>query len=127
MPPSWHFPPSFSKAADAVRLVSEAPDILQSVAMLLQTAPGERFLVPEYGFDWHELLFEPASGLSNTVFNPEYLRQRLGDVLAVFEPRAELLEVHPSGEPVEGKVTLDLVLRDKTTGKRLGFQHTVGP
>ena len=123
---SWRFPPSFSKAHDAVRMVSDVPDIAQSVSILLQTTPGERFLAPEYGFDWSELLFEPAGGLSNTVFNAEYLKQRLGDALAAFEPRAEITDVTISGEPTEGRVTLDLSLRVKATGGLLQVRHTVG-
>ena len=126
MTTSWNFPPSFAKSPDAVQTVSEETDIAQSVAMLLQTTPGERFLVPEYGFDWHELLFEPVGGLSNSLFNPEYLKHRLGDMLAVFEPRVELEEVQVAGEAHEGKVTLDLVLRVKSTGKLLRVEKTLG-
>ncbi|WP_051257914.1 GPW/gp25 family protein [Desulfovibrio cuneatus] len=123
---SWLFPPSFNKSSDAARTVSEEPDIAQSVAILLQTAPGERFLLPEYGVDWHELLFEAAGGHSNSLFNPEYLKHRLGDTLAVFEPRVELEEVQVTGEPHEGKVTLDLVLRVKATGKLLRMEQKIG-
>lgn len=123
---SWRFPPSFSKAGDAVRMVSDEPDIAQSVSILLQTMPGERFLASEYGFDWSELLFEPAGGLSNTVFNAEYLKQRLGDALAAFEPRAEIRDVAISGDPAQGKVTLDLSLRVKATGGLLQMRHTLG-
>ncbi|MFT4300895.1 MAG: GPW/gp25 family protein [Desulfovibrio sp.] len=126
MTPSWHFPLSFRKSSDATRTVSEEPDIAQSVGILLQTSPGERFLLPEYGFDWHELLFEASGGRSNSLFNPEYLKHRLGDTLAVFEPRVELEEVQVTGEPLEGKVTLDLVLRVKSTGKLLRMEQKIG-
>ena len=123
---SWISPPSFEKNSNAMRMVSEETDIAQSVATLLRTTPGERFLVPEYGFSWQELLFEPVGGQSNSLFNPEYLKRRLGDAFANFEPRVELEEVQISGEPHDGKVTLDLVLRVKSTGKLLRIEQKVG-
>lgn len=94
-------------------------DIEQSVRILLGTTPGERHLEPEYGFDWSGLLFEPANGLGNSVFNSEYLRQRLGDALAAFEPRAELEEAEVRAQSLEGKVAIDLLLRVKESGESL--------
>lgn len=125
MPASWNFPPSFAQADEATRMTDEDSDILQSIQVLLNTAPGERFLVPEYGFDWSELLFEPANGLSNTIFNPEYLRHRLGDTFAVFEPRVELANVIVTPEPHEGRVSLELLLKVKATGKDLWLHQNI--
>lgn len=120
---SWNFPPSFARISKAVRMTNEDNDILQSVSILLNTAPGERFLVPKYGFDWSELLFESANGLSNTIFNSEYLRQRLSDTFAIFESRVELASVIITPEAHEGKVALELLLKVKTTGKELYLQQ----
>lgn len=125
MTTSWNFPPSFARANEATDMTNEDSDILQSVNVLLNTAPGERFLVPEYGFDWSDLLFEPANGLSNTLFNAEYLRQRLGDTLAVFEPRVELTSVDVTPKAHEGQVSLELLLRVKATGKELWLHQSI--
>lgn len=123
---SWSFPPSFYKAPDAVSMVRDEPDIAQSVRILLCTTPGERFLVPDYGFDWNDLLFEPVNGLSASIFNPEYLKHRLSSVLDMFEPRVDLEDVQVEAHSHEGKVNLDLVLRVRETGKRLRIIQTIG-
>lgn len=106
-------------------MVENEPDIAQSVQVLLLTTPGERFLVPDYGFDWNDLLFEPANGLSASIFNPEYLKQRLSGVFSVFEPRVDLEEVQVEAHGHEGRVNLDLVLRVKETGKLLRLEQSI--
>lgn len=116
---AWSFPPSFSRSAEGVRMKSGEADIEQSVRILLGTWPGERHLEPEYGFDWNDLLFEPGTGMGNSVFNPEYLLQRLGDALTAFEPRVELKEVDVQGEPHDGRVNIVLLLRVKESGRYL--------
>lgn len=122
---SWNFPPNFDRVDDTARMTDDDSDILQSIHVLLNTAPGERFLVPEYGFDWSELLFEPASGLSNTIFNSEYLQQRLSDTFAVLEPRVDLAQIIVTPEPHEGTVVIELLLRVKATGKELFLKQSI--
>ncbi len=122
---TWAFPPAFSRAAKAADMVSGEPEILQSVSLLLSTAPGERYLVPDYGFDWADLLFEPVNGSSNSIWNPTYLLQRLRDILAIFEPRVELTEVRVSPEPYEGRAVVEMDMIVKESGRALHYSQTV--
>ncbi|UQZ88720.1 hypothetical protein C4J81_05680 [Deltaproteobacteria bacterium Smac51] len=122
---AWKFPPSFHRSGSGLDLIDDEADIIQSVRVLFSTKPGERFLVPDYGFDWGDLMFEPANGQSNSLFNREYLRQRLGDVLAVFEPRVELESVQVSAEAYGGKVAVEMLLMVKASGRKLVLNHDV--
>ena len=47
-------------------MTEDQEDIEASLRVLFGTAAGERFLVPTYGLDMHELLFEPMSTTMRT-------------------------------------------------------------
>lgn len=117
MPESWKFPLSFSRLVSGPAMAGGDAELEQSVAVLLQTLPGERFLVPGFGFNWRELVFEPSNGLSASLFNPAYVRTRINDVLDVHENRVELEEVQVTAGAMDGAVTLDLVFRIKASGE----------
>ena len=57
----WSFPPEFVQHSGDVVMTEDEADIDASLRVLFGTAAGERFLVPTYGLDLHELQFEPMS------------------------------------------------------------------
>ena len=123
MSAAWKFPLSFSQLSSGPAMIGGDAELTQSVAVLLQTLPGERFLVPGFGFNWRELVFEPANWLSASLFNPDYVRARINDVLDVYENRVELEEVQVTAAPLDGTVTLDLVLRVRASGDLLTLRQ----
>ena len=123
MSDAWKFPLSFSGLVPGPAMIEGEDELAQSVALLLQTLPGERFLVPGFGFNWRELVFEPANGLSASLFNPDYVRARINDVLDVHENRVELEEAQIAADPLDGTVVLDLVLRVKASGDLLTLRQ----
>ena len=54
----WGFPPEFVKGNNEVIMTSEEEDIKKSLHILLTTKLGERVMLPEYGCNLEELLFE---------------------------------------------------------------------
>ena len=82
-------------ALGALALVRTREDaILQSIAMILSTTPGERVLRPEYGSRLHELVYLPndpaTAGLAI-----QYVREALGR----WEPRVVLEMVDAAPDP----------------------------
>lgn len=84
--------------------VDGEPTILQALALLLSTRPGERVMRPDYGCDLHRLAFEPND---ETTAGIAILHVRRA--IERWEPRVEILELDASPDPdVPGR--LDLVL-----------------
>lgn len=54
----WSFPPEFNRHSGNVKMVSEEQDIEESLRILLSTRLGERVMIPRFGCDLTDLLFE---------------------------------------------------------------------
>src|SRR5579871_5081417 len=54
----WSFPPTFSRATYSVDMVSDNVDIKESLWILLSTSLGERIMVPQYGTQLWQMVFQ---------------------------------------------------------------------
>src|SRR4029453_3322592 len=54
----WSFPPAFDRAAGSVRMLEQEDDVASRLHILLSTPRGERIMVPQYGCNMDELVFE---------------------------------------------------------------------
>ena len=54
----WSFPPTFDRESGQVEMVSDLADISQSLDILLSTSLGERVMVPDYGCNLDDYMFE---------------------------------------------------------------------
>ena len=54
----WSFPPTFDRKVGGVQMLEHEDDIASSLHILLSTARGERIMVPQYGCNMDELVFE---------------------------------------------------------------------
>ena len=100
----WSFPPEFNQDAGDVAMTEERDDIEGSLRVLFGTVAGERFLVPTYGLDLHELQFEPMSTSMRT-----FLHDRIKTAILVHEPRITLLSLEVRN-PTEADGTLLIVV-----------------
>jgi phage baseplate assembly protein W len=75
-------------------LVKGMTDIEQSIRIILETAPGERVMRPEFGCRIHELLFDPQDNATSGLI-VEYVKDALGR----WEPRIEVDEVTVDRDP----------------------------
>jgi phage baseplate assembly protein W len=68
--------------------------IRQSIWIILTTAPGERQMLPEFGCDIHDLVFQP-----NTAALRGAVQARVRDALLRWEPRIDVLDVRVDTPP----------------------------
>ena len=111
----WSFPPSFN--AGGVVMTADEADIQASLQILFGTTPGERFLVPKYGLDMHELMFEPMSTSMRTL-----LTDRVRTAILIYEPRIKLLNLQiDNPDPGEGTLQILLEYEVRATNSRFNL------
>ncbi len=89
----WSFPPEFKKETKSVKMISDEEDIKSSLEVLLSTRLGERIMVPNYGCNLDELLFE---NLNRTLIT--YVTELIRTAILYHEPRidADRIEITQS-------------------------------
>lgn len=113
----WSFPPEFTRADGQVVMMSDEQDIEASLKILFGTALGERFLVPKYGLDMREVLFEPMSTTLRT-----FLKDRVRTAILIYEPRINLLALEiESPDPHDGQLRIVLEYEVRATNSRFNL------
>ncbi len=105
----WAFPPAAAPAGD-VALAAYDEDVRQAVLIVLQTAPGERTMRPDFGAGLGDLVFEPMS-----VRLLALVKHRVETALIKWEPRIEVEAVDVTGEPRHGRVDVTISYRVRAT------------
>lgn len=115
----WSFPPTFDTATDAVEMVSEEADIQESLQILLSTRKGERIMLPDYGCNLDEMVFETMTTTFKT-----YIREMIRNAILFYEARIDLhsIKIDDSRE-VEGVILIVLEYSVKTTNSRFNFVY----
>ena len=115
----WSFPPSFDNTIGSVVMTSDEADIHQSLQILLATRKGERVMVPGYGCNLDEMLFEPMTTTFKT-----YIREMIKTAILYYEPRIDLtgVQVDDSRE-TEGVIMIILNYSVRTTNSRFNFVY----
>ncbi len=112
----WSFPPEFHKRANAigVKMVAEAEDIGESLAILLSTSPGERIMQPAYGCGLRALVFETIN--ESTVTEIKDVIER---AVLFFEPRITLDSIDVNTEDtLAGRLLIQLNYTVRKTNTR---------
>jgi len=89
----WAFPPHLDHRGQ-IALVGDAEEIEQAIRIVLNTAPGQRVMRPEFGCRLHELVFAPNNGQTAGLAE-RYVREALGR----WEPRIALEKVLAESDP----------------------------
>jgi len=115
----WGFPPSFDTVVNTVIMTSDEADIQLSLQILLATRKGERVMVPDYGCNLDEMLFEPMTTTFKT-----YIREMIKTAILYYEPRIDLssIQVDDSRE-TEGVILIILNYTVRTTNSRFNFVY----
>jgi hypothetical protein len=113
----WGFPPTFIATARSVGMTEGQEDIHNSLAILLSTALGERVMLPDYGCNLEELLFEPMdTGLSTLLFD------RIRTSILYYEPRIEVEDITVQTDRVtEGLLLIEVLYRVRANNSRFNF------
>ncbi|ANZ38868.1 baseplate protein [Lentzea guizhouensis] len=118
--------PVRTDATGSVALVDGDREVVESIRLILATAPGERPMRPEFGCAIHDLVFAPAD--SSTAGQIAYeVRQSLER----WEPRIDLTDVVVDfAEADNGTLLIDIryTLRTTNDPRNLVFPfYVIGP
>lgn len=83
----WAFPPRLDSRG-RIATVGDATEIEQAILIILNSAPGQRVMRPEFGCRLQELVFAPNNAATAGLAE-RYVREALGR----WEPRIDLEEV----------------------------------
>ena len=112
----WSFPPHFDKGIKSVELVSDEVDINQSLEILLSTRLGERVMLPKYGCNLDELVFETMDATFET-----YITELVRSAILYHEPRIDLESVDYENNPNEGVLLIMINYKIRITNSRSNF------
>ncbi|MFA9516352.1 GPW/gp25 family protein [Halopenitus sp. H-Gu1] len=106
----WSFPVA-TDSSGAIELVEGETDIEQSIRIILETAPGERVMRPDFGCGIHDYVFETVDATTRTLIESE-----IEDALTRWEPRIEVLSVAAEmGDRREGRLDVVIEYRIRRT------------
>ena len=89
----WRWPMTINSQG-GVALVHEEDDIYEAILNILQTAPGERVMRPEYGCGIHDFVFAPMDA-----WTMGEIMRHVQQALGRWEPRIEVPDVDVSVDP----------------------------
>lgn len=110
----WSFPPEFSKTSKQVKMLEGDADIQSSLEILLSTRLGERIMVPNYGCNLDEMLFQSLDLTLKT-----FVIDLIKTAILYHEPRIEVNEINLfSDNELEGVLLIDIEYTIRTTNSR---------
>jgi uncharacterized protein len=115
----WSFPPTFNQSRPGVEMLEQEADIASSLEILLSTIPGERVMLPQYGCNLEELVFESLDTRMKTL-----MADKVESAILYHEPRIELEKVQlDDSRELEGVVLIEIFYRVKATNSRFNFVY----
>jgi hypothetical protein len=115
----WQFPPTFSAKSGKALMVEGEQDIQDSLRVLLGTTQGERFMVPAYGLNLQDQLFE---SLNTTARN--LLTDKIKRTLLVYESRINVLSVELDDSLLnDGKLLVQIDYVVRASNSRFNLVH----
>lgn len=109
----WAWPPHVDPMTGMVALAEFEDDIRQAIRIIIETAPGERVMRPDFGCGIHELVFETID--SATL---QRVRSVVRDALTRYEARIDVLAVDASeDESTRGVLLIELEYRVRRTNQ----------
>ncbi len=115
----WTFPPVFNRSTGKVEMLELEADIASSLDILFSTRPGERVMLPQYGCNLDELLFENLDTRMKTL-----MADKVESAILYYESRITLESVRlDESREHEGVVLIEIVYRVKSTNSRFNFVY----
>lgn len=110
----WAFPPEFRNGTGDVKMISDEEDIENSLNVLLSTRLGERIMVPGYGCNLEDLMFQPLNLTVKT-----YVADLIKTAILYFEPRIDVQKITiNSTQEMEGEVLINIEYIIRSTNSR---------
>ncbi|MCR8557645.1 GPW/gp25 family protein [Mucilaginibacter sp. BJC16-A38] len=115
----WSFPPTFDNFSNNLVMTSDEADIQLSLQILLATRKGERIMLPDYGCNLDEMLFEPITTTFKT-----YISEMIRTAILFYESRIDLNSVKiDDSRETEGVIAIVLDYTVRTTNSRFNFVY----
>jgi phage baseplate assembly protein W len=110
----WAMPVALDPRTGHVAETQYEDDIRQSIRIIIETAPGERVMRPDFGCGIHELVFAPMD--SQTL---QRVRSVIEDALRRYEARIEVIDVNVEESPelTDGLLRIELDYRIRKTNQ----------
>lgn len=113
----WGFPPAFDATSGTVGMLEREEDIRSSLEILLATSLGERVMLPNYGCNLQDLLFENLNTTTKTIVN-----DRIRTAILYHEPRIETERIFINTvQALEGVLLIEVTYRVRSTNSRFNF------
>ncbi|MEZ4858752.1 MAG: GPW/gp25 family protein [Flavobacteriaceae bacterium] len=110
----WSFPPHFDKKMGALVTTANVEDINKSLHILLSTRLGERIMVPNYGCNLEELLFQPLDITLKT-----YIKDLIKTAILYHEPRIDAKKITlDDSEEMAGIIQIEIEYIVRITNSR---------
>jgi uncharacterized protein len=105
----WAFPLGVN-VQGGIQLSATAPNVEESIGIILHTDLGERVYRPDFGSRLSELTFEPLN--TRTLLN---IKLYIEEALKTWEPRIILKDVLTDPDPIRGKVDIEIIYQCKNS------------
>ena len=113
----WAFP--LDASGGSVAMVADQDSIAQAILMILQTNPGERVMLPDFGCALARLVFAPDNSATLHLIETEVTR-----ALRAWEPRIRVTGVTADPEPTHRNrvvVSVDYLIRARNSRHNLVY------
>lgn len=109
----WAMPVQLDPRTGQVASVAYEDDIRQSILIILETAPGERIMRPNFGCGIHELVF---TALDSTTI--QLIRSTVEEALVRCEARVDVLGITVDEDATtEGQLLVEIEYRVRKTNQ----------
>ena len=113
----WKYPVTLENGEIALSRHEE--DIRQAIRIILETAPGERLMRPDFGCGIHDYVFAP-----NNVRTAGLIRFHVEEALRRWEPRIDLETVNVRPDPdAASTILIDIAYKVKSTDSRYNLVY----
>mgnify|MGYP000306611423 CR=1 FL=1 len=110
----WSFPPHFDKEKGTLVTTVGEIDINNSLEILLATRLGERIMLPQYGCNLEELLFQPLDITLQT-----FIKDVISTAILYHEPRIDVQQITlNTAQEFEGVITIHIEYMIRITNSR---------
>lgn len=110
----WAMPVDLDPQTGRVATVAYEDDIKQSIRIILETAPGERVMRPNFGCGIHELVF---TALDSTAI--QRIKSVVDEALLRYEARIEVLAINVAEEAtIKGELSVEIDYRVRRTNQK---------
>jgi uncharacterized protein len=109
----WSMPVELDPRTGLVASVAYEEDIRQSILIVVETAPGERVMRPNFGCGIHEMVFDAVDSTAI-----QRIRSLVDEALRRCEARIDVLAVNvDEAATSEGKLVIELEYRVRKTNQ----------